>query len=940
MGQCYITRRGLKEVGTLAQLGVYPTGLDGRPTGNVTVIDGTITLSEYLFKNNDSVTGVALPESLVSLNNNAFQNCINLQQIVLPDDIENIPDYCFDGCTNLLKIVFPKSLKSIGTYAFQNCTDLIVVNIDDEIGSLLVNSYAFSGCSNLSNDIITKIGTRIDGTIYEYAFANLNKITDVKTNYVYNYYFYNCTNLQKVEILKALNSGSCGGAYVFNGCTNLKEVVLPNKATIIPANMFNGNTTLRTVNMPTSLVTIEANAFYNCNNLDGELVFPETLTTIGDSAFSGCYRLNIKDGYLPPSLYIITTNTFLNAKGTNFNTPILNVNSDNTVLFYNYACKNAGFKEINFNGNGDIKVNLESFRNCDLEKINFKNEESKIRFITNVNSWNSTAQSSYVFAGTKLTNDMPNYILSKIALENTSQVLPNHLFHACQTLTDITIPCLACGYEFADCSNLEKVTFRDVTEDEIDLKYVRKQIGEYSLAACSKLKEVNFSKDITHIYAYAFQASSALRDVNINPDGVNLTIVTNAFDNASGPRKLIFPTNVKTFQDYSMPGHSSNNYSNLKEFFVMNPTATFGSNAFYMRYINVTPTCYYTGTKPSGTSYPPKYILVERVGENICWWMTNTSEINFEGIGATLDYTDDFNVILEELNTTLETPKTEADFTISIVTVLPTESFDETLIYRIKNSDKTMYTDYVAVNGELKQIRTVPTFDKDLITKITIREGRITSLGANLFKGCSAVTEVVIPATVTFIGENVFADCPEDMVIFCNRNSTAHIYAETNGIKFLCYEDQLNEHYDFENLPTFVDATNYSIDTANKALKWSTSNGTIQDYISFTTGPYKESISISAFAGGENNYDFGAINVATVERTFTNAEIRNGTAVTGCSWLMRQTGTGSVSFKTYTKDLEPNTTYYVYFCYATDNSGTGGVQSLLVQNIDRYYWTE
>ena len=72
MGQCYITRRGTKTGGVVEQLGVYPTGNDGRPIGNVTVLGNVTNLSKYLFIENSNILTAALPENLRGLADYCF----------------------------------------------------------------------------------------------------------------------------------------------------------------------------------------------------------------------------------------------------------------------------------------------------------------------------------------------------------------------------------------------------------------------------------------------------------------------------------------------------------------------------------------------------------------------------------------------------------------------------------------------------------------------------------------------------------------------------------------------------------------------------------------------------------------------------------------------------------------------------------------------------
>lgn len=286
MGQCYITRRGTKTGGAVEQLGIYPTGNDGRPMGNVTVLSNVTNLSKYPFIENSNVLTVALPESLRGLADYCFQKCTGLQDVTVPNKITTIPQYCFDGCSSLSKVTLPKGLTTIGQHAFRNCAGLYDLVIPDDIESLSIQGYAFSGCQGLDNDTVTKLATKITGTTYAYTFTNLTGITEVTTNYVYNYYFSDCTNLRKVVILKPTTSGGFG-EYAFENCLNLTTVVLPANATVINNNMFRGNSKLTTINFPNTINQIGLSAFYNCTNLKNLDIPDNASYTLGNSAFCG-----------------------------------------------------------------------------------------------------------------------------------------------------------------------------------------------------------------------------------------------------------------------------------------------------------------------------------------------------------------------------------------------------------------------------------------------------------------------------------------------------------------------------------------------------------------------------------------------------------------------------------------------------------------------------
>ena len=289
MGQCYITRRGTKTGGATEQLGIYPVGNDGRPMGNVVVPNSVSVLSDYIFQNNANILTVVFGTDLYKINDNAFQKCTSLQEIKIPNEVSAIPQYCFDGCTSMSKIALPKNLTEISSYAFQNCSTLRTITIPDEVTNLVIKGYAFTGCSSLTNETVSKLAQLAQGSIYTYAFCGLTGITEVTTSYTNDYYFSDCTNLKKVTILNPLSDGGFGQR-VFRNCTNLITVVLPDNATAINSDMFNGNYKLQEVNMPNSLITIGSGAFNGCNRLTN-INIPDSVTAINNNAFQGCTKL-------------------------------------------------------------------------------------------------------------------------------------------------------------------------------------------------------------------------------------------------------------------------------------------------------------------------------------------------------------------------------------------------------------------------------------------------------------------------------------------------------------------------------------------------------------------------------------------------------------------------------------------------------------------------
>ena len=79
------------------------------------------------------------------------------------------------------------------------------------------------------------------------------------------------------------------GTQSFSGCTSLTRIDLPN-VTTLGQNAFEGCTSLASALLG-GVATIPANAFHNCYNLESVILPAHKVKTVGDYAFSMCYKL-------------------------------------------------------------------------------------------------------------------------------------------------------------------------------------------------------------------------------------------------------------------------------------------------------------------------------------------------------------------------------------------------------------------------------------------------------------------------------------------------------------------------------------------------------------------------------------------------------------------------------------------------------------------------
>ena len=243
--------------------------------------------------------------------------CRSLTSLVIPDSVTNIGDYAFAFCRSLTDIVIPDSVTSIGNWAFWNCRSLTDIVIPDSVTSIGDNAFHF--CSSLSNiaisDSVTSIGNN--------AFSDCRSLTDIvipdSVTNIGDAAFCGCKSLRTIVIPDSVTSI---GNNAFCDCSSLSNLVLPDSVTCIGGGAFSGCLLLEYISIPKNVICLNVNPFVNW---DGKLeclspnyiyeddvlfnkdkskivsfrnqniesyIIPNSVTSIGDAAFSGCRSLS------------------------------------------------------------------------------------------------------------------------------------------------------------------------------------------------------------------------------------------------------------------------------------------------------------------------------------------------------------------------------------------------------------------------------------------------------------------------------------------------------------------------------------------------------------------------------------------------------------------------------------------------------------------------
>lgn len=248
-------------------------------------------IGKHAFFGCSDLASIDIPSSVTSIDDGAFANCIGLTSIDIPNSVTFIGNDTFYSCSGLTSITIPSSITTIGNSAFYSCTSLTNVTIPKSVTS--IGNKAFSGCSNLI-DIYSLALT--PPTMYSTTFtdcygATLNVYRNVVNVYRTADYWKNFSNIVGIDDVPPGSTFEVNGIYYRVTDSNAVSVI----ANVDVAAYYTGDVVIPdsvTYEEHTFVVTgIDDNAFSYCYGLLS-IVIPNTVTSFGSNAFSGCSSLS------------------------------------------------------------------------------------------------------------------------------------------------------------------------------------------------------------------------------------------------------------------------------------------------------------------------------------------------------------------------------------------------------------------------------------------------------------------------------------------------------------------------------------------------------------------------------------------------------------------------------------------------------------------------
>ena len=278
---------------SVTTIGNYAFAFCSGFTGSLTIGNSVTTIGNYAFYNCSGFMGsLTFGNSVTSIGGQAFSGCSGLTgSLTIPNSVTSIDYQAFYGCSGFTgSLTIGNSVTTIGSSAFYGCSGFTgSLTIGNSVTS--IGSYAFYDCSGFTGSLT--IGNSVTSIAY-YAFYNCSGFTEV---------FYNATNYPDTNIYDSPFK-DCSGtlvignnveripSYMFYSCGFTGSLTIPNSVTTIGSSAFYGCSGFTgSLTIPNSMTSIGNYAFYNCSGFTGSLTIGNSVTSIGEQAFSGCSGL-------------------------------------------------------------------------------------------------------------------------------------------------------------------------------------------------------------------------------------------------------------------------------------------------------------------------------------------------------------------------------------------------------------------------------------------------------------------------------------------------------------------------------------------------------------------------------------------------------------------------------------------------------------------------
>lgn len=676
--------------------------------------DGVVTVPETVtkvwaeaFRNNDLLKSIVFTDTAneVTFAPTVFYDNDELVSVTLPVGLRTIEPQMFYGCAKLQSITIPNTVSLIRLRAFKDCASLATLTFTP---------------GNTDNELVFESAGTV-GMWYGYSYADdaiFNNCTSLKnvtiperTTEIGVAAFYGCTGLETLSLPASLKTI---GQDTFNYCENLTKITFKNNSqlTSIGANAFGNTAKLTMVDFGenNALKTLGNNAFRGAGAITS-ITLPAGLTSIGQNAFQYCSELTSID--IPATVTIIDDYAFSNC--TKLDTVKLNGTSLATI-------DKGAFEKCKALTTITIPTSVTTIGQ---EAFSYCSNLGTVSFASGTSSLSSIAKLAFQFTG-----------LTSFTFPETSSTLSlsANLFKGCTKLDSVQISSKITSVKqvFEGCPSITKVKVADNNQNLKAESGVLYNLTDTTIQyVCTKMDltgdngTYTIPSGVTEIGQSAFQGHSEIKKLII-PASVT-TIGTYAFADCTGLEEVVFASN---FSLKKLPNYMFQYCTSLKKISVQNADGSITENKL-----------------------PDK---VTSTGTYVFLGCKSLTQLTLSSDFATLgNYTFAYTGL-----TSITLPK---------VTKIGTSAFqgcedltEVVLQAKVTQFGQNAFEDCVSLTN-ITIPSSVTTIDKFAfrntgLVSVTIPDG-VANIKDSAFANCKDLQKVVIGAGVTTLGTNVFENC-------------------------------------------------------------------------------------------------------------------------------------------------------------------------------------
>lgn len=397
----------------------------------------------------------------------AFRGCKGLKKITVEGTmLESIDAAAFKDCVRLETVILPRSLATIEKEAFAGCVSLEGYYTAENKGLSIGEPETFS-----ANGVKLVIG--------ESAFAS-------------------CTGMTKFILLPQMN---VIGNHAFDGCKNLTEVVYKD-------NMYDqdrGGTVLGKESL--CLASIGEYAFSGTNLYD--LQVPETVSSIGNYAFSACQNLS--------ALYLYRLSSEFGNRTTTEKNVFYGI-TKNVIKIFVPDEKSDYANMVGWNTEKRTAVLLRN-----LVEVEVNGVSEKYAYEINGSATDSSTLTLTAYLGTSAEVEIPTQLTVQVSGEPKSfYAVAVSAYFGNSYMKKVVFPqdshvTTVGAFSFAQCQNLQEIHLPGSEADSYVMREISTDvtIGEYAFENCTSLQDVHMPLSIRSLPTGIFYDCTALEELTL-----------------------------------------------------------------------------------------------------------------------------------------------------------------------------------------------------------------------------------------------------------------------------------------------------------------------------------------------------------------------------------------------------------------------------------------